>query len=245
MPTPATQKKTGEKKAATATAASSNKNASSVKKNTSPKPKTTSKTNKDLFAVIETGVITLNKRFSQSKYLVQSIGFLLNSLELKRDQLDGIAVSIGPGSYTGLRIGLSVAKALAYSFDIPLAAINSLDAFSQLARGTEGLVCPMIRFRRNEYYHAFYAWNGSEVERQSEYRAEDFAKIISIIGTTVTLTGEEPFFAPARGQMAVLYDDQGLITAAGEICSSGSNEKLTNNPRPPTPDEEFLTENGP
>ena len=135
------------------------------------------------------GNIQLNKRFSQSKYLVHSIDFLLKSLEMSSEQLDGIAVSIGPGSYTGLRIGLSVAKALAFSWEIPLTAVNSLDAFAQLGRGQETLICPLIRFRRNEYYHGFYSWNETEIERQSDYQVECLPEIIGNVESPTLFFG--------------------------------------------------------
>jgi len=85
------------------------------------------------------------------------------------EQLDGVAVSKGPGSYTGLRIGVSTAKGLAYALEIPLLASGTLENMAhgamahpdilKLAESTEGslLLCPMLDARRMEVYAGFYA----------------------------------------------------------------------------------------
>lgn len=76
-------------------------------------------------------------------------------------QLDAVAVSSGPGSYTGLRIGVSMAKGLCYGFSIPLIAINSLKILAQgvVANHSiehDAILCPMIDARRMEVYTAFF-----------------------------------------------------------------------------------------
>ncbi len=85
------------------------------------------------------------------------------SLQLK---LDAVAVSGGPGSYTGLRIGVSTAKGLAYGFNIPLIALSTLQIITQMAVKTidspdkKSLFCAMIDARRMEVYAAFYNLEG-------------------------------------------------------------------------------------
>lgn len=84
--------------------------------------------------------------------------------------LDGIAVSAGPGSYTGLRIGTSTAKGLCYALEIPLISAGTLDVMAENMRtfaAKEALLCPMIDARRMEVYCAMYSNEGfrvSEVE---------------------------------------------------------------------------------
>ena len=89
---------------------------------------------------------------------------LLEEMEIDPDELDAVAVGMGPGSYTGLRVGVSMAKGLCYGLDIPLIAVNSLQALAQVAiedvdagildiDSLEGCVlCPMIDARRMEVY---------------------------------------------------------------------------------------------
>jgi len=84
----------------------------------------------------------------------------LNEAYLEFSDLDAIAVSKGPGSYTGLRVGVSAAKGYCYALKIPLIAINTLQSlangFWQLNNSFIGLVCPMIDARRMEVYCAIY-----------------------------------------------------------------------------------------
>jgi tRNA threonylcarbamoyladenosine biosynthesis protein TsaB len=83
--------------------------------------------------------------------------------------IDAVAVSEGPGSYTGLRIGVSVAKGLCYSLDVPLIAVNTLQHFSFAISSNEkykdktALYCPMIDARRMEVYNAIYDSNNTMV----------------------------------------------------------------------------------
>lgn len=89
---------------------------------------------------------------SKLAILVENI---LSSANIKSDQLEAIAVSSGPGSYTGLRIGTSTAKGLCYALDIPLIAVNTLELMAFQMRNAnymKSLLCPMIDARRMEVY---------------------------------------------------------------------------------------------
>jgi len=80
-------------------------------------------------------------------------------------ELDAVAVAKGPGSYTGLRIGISTAKGLCFALDKPLLAINTLEAMAGQIRafyGPDHLLCPMIDARRMEVYCAIYDQQGRE-----------------------------------------------------------------------------------
>lgn len=88
--------------------------------------------------------------------------------ELK--QIDAIAVAKGPGSYTGLRIGVSTAKGLCFALDKPLLAINTLAAMTEQVRTyfpADTLLCPMLDARRMEVYCALYDTDGHEVQSTS------------------------------------------------------------------------------
>ncbi len=86
------------------------------------------------------------------------------------EQVDAVAVAKGPGSYTGLRIGVSTAKGLCFALDKPLLAINTLTAMVEQIRfyfPADHLLCPLIDARRMEVYCALYDTNGQEVQPTS------------------------------------------------------------------------------
>ena len=104
--------------------------------------------------------------------LTPYIGHLLNTNNVSVNQLDAVAVSSGPGSYTGLRIGLSTAKGLCYGGNIPLIAVSTLQAMSmgfarQYDVSASALLCPMIDARRMEVYTALYDREGRQMEKTS------------------------------------------------------------------------------
>ncbi len=95
--------------------------------------------------------------------VVEHTGHALN-------QVDAVAVAQGPGSYTGLRIGVSTAKGLCFALDKPLIAINTLQAITEQIRvfyPTHYILCPMIDARRMEVYCALYATDGQELRPTS------------------------------------------------------------------------------
>ncbi|HHB79204.1 MAG TPA: tRNA (adenosine(37)-N6)-threonylcarbamoyltransferase complex dimerization subunit type 1 TsaB [Saprospiraceae bacterium] len=92
--------------------------------------------------------------FSHASEVTILIEKALKSANLEMKDLDAVVVSDGPGSYTGLRVGLSVAKGLCFGLDIPLIAVNSLDALAHFAQAShpDALYFPMIDARRMEVY---------------------------------------------------------------------------------------------
>lgn len=101
---------------------------------------------------------------STSQMLTTLINDVLNHASIEKSDLSAISVAKGPGSYTGLRIGVSTAKGLCFGLDIPLLSYNTLEAMSYnfIGKG-EFLICPMLDARRMEVYCAFYE-NSSRTE---------------------------------------------------------------------------------
>jgi tRNA threonylcarbamoyladenosine biosynthesis protein TsaB len=98
-------------------------------------------------------VIALPK--SHLEYLMELVNMLFVSTSYNKDELDAVAVSMGPGSYTGLRIGVSVAKGLCYGSQIPLIGINTLEAMLYSVRNFnvyDAYMCPMIDAKRMDVY---------------------------------------------------------------------------------------------
>lgn len=98
----------------------------------------------------------LNDSFSHSEKLHTFINEVLEETSTAPDQLDAIAVSKGPGSYTGLRIGVAAAKGLCFALDLPLIALNSLEILIQSVAEPTDFILPMLDARRMEVYTAVF-----------------------------------------------------------------------------------------
>src|SRR3989304_1066413 len=86
-------------------------------------------------------------------------------------QLEGLAVAIGPASFTGLRIGISAVKGLALGLGIPVAAVPTLDALAATLPFAAHPVCPVLDAKKGEVYASLYHWSGDAMSRDWEYLA--------------------------------------------------------------------------
>ena len=124
------------------------------------------------------GEYTLNIQRTHSERLMPAVVKILEDAQIKPKDLGAIAVSVGPGSFTGLRIGVMTAKAMAWSLDVPLVGVPTLDAMAWNLRYTQGLLCPALSCRRGEFYSAFYTADGTgEIQRQTDYLALPLASL--------------------------------------------------------------------
>jgi len=96
-------------------------------------------------------------KYSHAERLHQFINIVVNEAGIAFRDLDAISVSKGPGSYTGLRIGVSTAKGLCYGLNIPLISVDTLHSLALQVKAKEGFVVPMIDARRMEVYSAIFS----------------------------------------------------------------------------------------
>jgi tRNA threonylcarbamoyladenosine biosynthesis protein TsaB len=110
--------------------------------------------NKEMVLALESNTI----QNEHASFLQPAIEKIINNTGISLQQLDAIAVSNGPGSYTGLRVGLASAKGLCFALNKPLITLNTLEvmATATIAENKEGLHCPMIDARRMEVFTAIY-----------------------------------------------------------------------------------------
>lgn len=101
--------------------------------------------------------------YSHAEKLHLFIDEALTESNLSFSDLEAIAVSQGPGSYTGLRIGVSAAKGLCYALDLPLIAVDTLEVLASQISVSEGIVIPMIDARRMEVFSAVFDANGQKI----------------------------------------------------------------------------------
>lgn len=111
--------------------------------------------------------------YSHSENLHVFIEECLNDLDHSPQDLDAVAVSKGPGSYTGLRIGVSAAKGLCFALDLPLIAISTLESMASQLNIESGFIIPLLDARRLEVYSAVY---NRELKQVRETKAEEITE---------------------------------------------------------------------
>jgi tRNA threonylcarbamoyladenosine biosynthesis protein TsaB len=104
-----------------------------------------------------------SEQYSHSEKLHVFIQECLQQASLSPSDLDAVAVSKGPGSYTGLRIGVSTAKGICFALDIPLISVSTLLSLSCQATVRSGVIIPLLDARRDEVYAAVYDQNHQEI----------------------------------------------------------------------------------
>lgn len=107
--------------------------------------------------------------YSHAEQLHVIIDEIIKQSGVRFKDLDAIAVSYGPGSYTGLRIGVSAAKGLCFALNIPLISVATLQVLASQAQVTDGVIIPMLDARRMEVYSAIF---GTNLEMKREVQAE-------------------------------------------------------------------------
>jgi len=170
--------------------------------------------------------------YSHAEKLNGFIAECLTKAGITLKDINAIAVSKGPGSYTGLRIGVSTAKGLCYSLNKPLISVDTLQAMALKMKSVNesfGLYCPMIDARRMEVFTAFY-------NQQNEQKKSIEAKIIDENSFSEELKNNQVVFFGdgAKKCKVVLGDNENAIFSldglpSAEFINQIASEKLKNN----------------
>jgi tRNA threonylcarbamoyladenosine biosynthesis protein TsaB len=164
--------------------------------------------------------------FSHAEKLHVFITELLDENNIQYAHLEAVAISQGPGSYTGLRIGVSSAKGLCYALNIPLIAIDTLQLLAQQITIESGSILPMIDARRREVFSSIYDPNYNQIRAtQAEIIDENFYQEIN---ETIHLVGDGAGkFKDTLTDPKFVFHDTVVYPSANEM-SSLSFEKFQN-----------------
>ena len=110
------------------------------------------------------GEYTVNYKKTHSQTLLPMLDEVAKMIELDLNSIDAIAVSGGPGSFTGLRIGSATAKGLGLALGKPLIHIPTVDALAYNLAGNRDIICPLMDARRNQTYTGLYRFDGNQME---------------------------------------------------------------------------------
>lgn len=136
------------------------------------------------------GEVRVDVKVVHAERLMPSIEWLLKASGVQIHEIDAFAVSIGPGSFTGLRIGLSTVKGFSYAAGKPVIPVPTLDAFARTLPFCNYLICPMLDARKSEVYSALYKWDDVECKKIMPETAINPAELLQRLHERTIFIGE-------------------------------------------------------
>jgi len=171
--------------------------------------------------------VRLNVKSTHSERLMSEIDHILKQSGLSIPDMDAFAVAIGPGSFTGLRIGLGTVKGLSYATGKPIVAVPTLEAFAWNFPFSRYPVCPLLDARRQEVYAALFRWETDGFVREVDEAAVGIKALLKVIKTgnppspRFDQKDEERFL-----QEAVIFTGEGALSYKDEIISEMEEDAL-------------------
>jgi len=166
------------------------------------------------------GEHTLNIKATHSERLMAAVHRLLEDCAWTPQDLEAIAVAIGPGSFTGLRIGVSAVKGLALALAIPVAAVPTLDALAATLPFAAHPVCPVLDAKKGEVYACLYHWAGKTMARDWDYLALSPEALCDRLSGPVIFVGDA-FDTLGRLFSSRLGDNARFAPAGRRLPSAG------------------------
>lgn len=172
------------------------------------------------------GEAFVHTKNTHSEKLMPMIAQLLEDLHLTIQQIEVVAVTCGPGSFTGLRIGMATAKGLVQGGNKKLIAIPTLDCLAQNLNHYPGTICPIMNAQKKQVYTAIYRSGDTHLERLSDYQAieaEKLADQLLELHTPVWFVGDgvdafADIFAEKLGESCHFADGNLVLPRASSLA---------------------------
>lgn len=136
------------------------------------------------------GHLAQDAKGSHTKLLLPAIHQVLSSQLLKPSDLNGLAVSIGPGSFSGLRVGLATMTAFRMALDIPLVTVPTLEAMAWNLRGEKLPICPVLKARSGVVYWACFRWEGNKLVQIIPEQVGSLVALVQSLSEPTMVLGE-------------------------------------------------------
>lgn len=117
------------------------------------------------------GEFFINTKLTHSRTLMPMVENLLSNTNMQTSDITAIAVNCGPGSFTGVRIGVAAAKGLAFADDLPCIEVSTLESLAYNMQSAKGIICSVMDARCSQVYNALFKCNGVKPERICDDRA--------------------------------------------------------------------------
>lgn len=184
---------------------------------------------------------TTGNKLTHSQTLLPMLDEVIQRTSFEMEEIDAIAVAMGPGSFTGLRIGAATAKGLGLALQKPIIGVPTVDGLAYQLFGVSSLICPMMDARRKQVYTGFYRFHRSQMEVVKEQCAQsvedtlkqlkEYKEPVIFLGDGVPVyrkeieetMGTDAIFAPAHvnrqragavGALAEVYYEKGIWQSA-------------------------------
>ena len=139
------------------------------------------------------GEFSTNFKKTHSQTLLPMLDMMMNTLGVDVSECDAIAVSAGPGSFTGLRIGSATAKGIGLALNLPVIEVPTVDAIAYNLFGTDRVVCPLMDARRQQVYTGLYTFEGGEMKvlcSQKAVSIDEILEEVNALGRPVIFNGD-------------------------------------------------------
>ncbi len=168
----------------------------------------------------------LDDGISHSRKVLPLIDFLLAQAHLKLQDIDGFCVAAGPGSFTGLRIGLSVIKGLSLATGKTAVGVPTLEAMALTKVHVDKQVCPVIDARKKEVYCALFVIEGEALRRVTEDMVLEPEALCELIKEPTLFTGDGiraygDLFRSRLGEKAILHEHFSGVSTAAQVARLG------------------------
>ncbi len=177
-----------------------------------------------------------NVKMTHSQTLLPMVKAMLDNAKLSMADIDALAISNGPGSFTGIRIGISAVKGLATPRQLPCYGVSTLRAIAENFRNYEGIICSVMDARCNQVYNALFEAKSGVITRLCEDRAlmiDELLEELSEKDKNIIIVGDGAalFEKYAGGKITVADEENRFQTAVGvakaaEECAAVSPDKL-------------------
>ena len=172
--------------------------------------------------------ITLQTKKTHSELLMPHIDKILNMAEVGKADIKAVAVSVGPGSFTGLRIGLATAKTLAYALKVPLIGVPTLAALAYGCFVPGAILAPMLDAQKGNVYQAVFEWRCGELKEimpPTVMYIDEALNHLAQYNSPVVLMGEAAVLHRGKiqeiGNQLVLAAPHLIIQRAGSVAALG------------------------
>lgn len=176
--------------------------------------------------------VVQNNKKTHSQRIMPMVEQMLAQAEISLDEIDCFAAAVGPGSFTGVRIGVATAKALAHATGKPCVAVSTLNALAKNVACFDGIICPILDARRGQVYNALF--KGGRLDRLGEDRAiaiDDLLEELKRIDGNIIFLGDAlPVYAQKineeLGRRAFFADASMRMNLASSVAEIGYEKYL-------------------